>query len=169
MAFDMRMARESEVTTDMLELRKKGVFSNEYLAEENGTVVAELSRSSWRAQGEITVEGHRLKLKKHGALKDTFALYYGDAKVVEVTQPRALQSRLVFTHEGKDYEIRNKAWYSSTMIVESAGNVVGSVRPRGIFATGAVVELSDSLPLVLRVLIGWIAMVRWEEAAAAAS
>ena len=153
----------------MLELKKRSLFSSEYVARENGVVVGELSRSKWRDQGEITVQGKSLKLKKRGALKDTFTLFDGDAAIVEVTQPSALRSKLAFQYDEKDFEIRDKAWYSSTMLVESGGSVVGSVSSRGPFSSGAIVALPDSLPLAAKVFIGWVAMVRWDSAAAAAA
>ncbi len=153
----------------MLELRKKSLFSNEYVAEENGNVVAELSRSRWREQGEIKVHGRSLKLKKQGVLRDTFAVFDGDTVIVEVAQPSSLRSRLTFQFDGRDFEIRDKAWYSSTLLVKSGGSVVGSVRSRGLFFARTIVELPDSLPLALRVFIGWIAIVRWAEDEAAAA
>lgn len=151
----------------MLELRKKNLFSNEYVAEENGIVVAELSRSRWREQGEITVQGRSLKLKKQGVLRDTFAVFDGDTAIVEVAQPSVWRSRLVFQFAGRGFEICDKAWYSSTLLVKSGGSVVGSIRSRSLFAAGALVDLPDSIPLGLRVFIGWLAMIRWDEAAAA--
>lgn len=153
----------------MLELRKKRFFSTEYVAEEDGTVVAELSRAIWGDRGEMMVQGHRLTLRKHGVLKNTFTLNYGNTPVVEVMQPSSFRSRLVFRHDGREFEMRNKAWYSSTMVIRSGSSEIGTVRRRGTFSTGAVVDLPDTLPVAVRVLLGWIAMVRWDEAAAAAS
>lgn len=101
-----------------------------------------------------------------GDVIDTFGLFDGDAAVVEVTQPSGWRPRLVFHFDERDFEILQKAWYSSTLLVKSGGLVVGSIRPSGLFAAGANVDLPDSLPLALRVFIGWIAMIRWDEAAA---
>ncbi|MBK6900631.1 MAG: hypothetical protein IPH09_15725 [bacterium] len=121
----------------MLELRKKKFFSNEYVAEENGAVVAELNLSVWRSQGELTIQGRSLKLKKRGALRDTFELLDGDTALIEVAQPSAWRFRLRFRYEQRDFEIVDKAWYSSTPAPQG-GRVgcrqhqfEGSVRRRG--------------------------------------
>ena len=151
----------------MIELKKRSLFSSEYVARDNGVVVGELSRSKWRDQGRFTVQGRDLKLKREGALKDTFTLFDGDAAILQVKQPRVLRHKLEFQYDGRDFAIRDKAWYSSTVLVESGGSLVGSVRKRGLFSTGATVDLPDSLPLAVRVFVGWIAMVRWDAAAAA--
>ena len=96
-----------------------------------------------------------------------FTLFDEDAAILQVKQPRVLRHKLEFQYDGGDFEIRDKAWYSSTVLVESRGSRVGNVRRRGVFSTGATVDLPDSLPLAVRVFIGWIAMVRWDAAAAA--
>lgn len=151
----------------MLELRKKKFFSNEYVAEENGAVVAELNLSVWRSQGELTIQGRSLKLKKRGALRDTFELLDGDTALIEVAQPSAWRSRLRFRYEQRDFEIVDKAWYSSTLLLKAGESVVGSISSRGLFAEGAKVDLPDSLPLALRVFVGWIAMIHWDDSATA--
>jgi hypothetical protein len=153
----------------MIELRKKGIFSNEYVATADGVVVAELNRSVWGTRGEMTVQGHRLKLEKQGVFKNTFTLKYDDTPILEVRQPSSFRSRLFFTHEGREFEMRNKAWYSQTMIVQADGIGLGSIRRTGMLSNGAVIELPASLPVAVQVLLGWIAIARWDEAAAAAS
>lgn len=149
----------------MLHLRKKSLFSNEYIAEEEGIAVAELSRSWWRTQAELTVQEQGLWLTKQGVLKGTFGLFDGDAAIVKVTQPSGWRPRLVFQFDEREFEIRQKAWYSSTLLVKSNGSVVGSIRPKGLFATEANVDLPARFPLAIRVFIGWIAMICWDEAA----
>ncbi len=147
----------------MLHLRKKSLFSNKYIAEEEGIAVAELSLSRWRSQAELTIQARGLKLTKQGILKDSFGLLDGNSVIVKVTQPSGWRPRFVFHFDERDFEIRHKAWYSSTLLVKSGESVVGSIHPRGLFATEANVDLPDSLPLALRVFIGWIAMIRWGE------
>lgn len=153
----------------MLKVRKKNFLSNDYVAEESGVVVAELRRSRWRAQAEIAVQGRSLRLQKHGVLRDTFAVLDGDIPIIEVTQPTLWRSRLTFKFDGTEFQIMGKAWYSSRLLVKSGGAVVGSIRTRGLFVAGANVDLPDNLPLAVRVFVGWIAMIRWDEGAAAAA
>ena len=152
----------------MIELRRNKPFSREYVAKENGTVVAELSRAIWRRRAEMNCQGHTLRLKRQGAAKSTYALRDGDATIAEVEKPSVLRSRLAFRYGGNDFEIVDKAWYSQKLLVKSGGSVVGSIRRRGVFASGALVDLPDDLPLALRVFVGWIGMVRWDDEASAA-
>jgi len=152
----------------MLEIRRRRFFSKGYIAEENGVVVAELSQSAWRARGEMMIDGKSFVIKKQGALKETFTLWDGDLPLVEVRQIGAFRSTFEFNSGGGSYRMRRKAWYSSSYLVERNSMVVGSVRPRGLFASGVIVELPTQLPLAARVFIGWIALVRQEAAAAAA-
>lgn len=152
----------------MLYLRRERWFSNDYVVEEDGTIVANLSRSAWRNRGEITVAGRRLQVKRRGAFRDTFALYDGNEALLEIVQPAALRSKLVFAYEGRSFDVGNRAWYSSTQIVEAGGQIVGCVRSRGLFSGGAVADLPDDLPLAVRVFIAWIALVRWDDEVATA-
>ena len=153
----------------MLELCKKGFFSNDYVARDHGYVVAELDRATWRQRAEITIQGKKLRMEKHGSFKDTFILFEGDTALVEVKQPKAMHSRLEFRWEGRDYAIRDRKWYRSEVVVESGGAEIGSVRFRGLFASTVNVELPDTMPVALRVFIGWIVIVRHDEHAAAAA
>lgn len=153
----------------MLELRKKSFFSNDYIARDHGYVVAELDRATWRQRAEITIEGRKLRMEKHGTFKDTFVLFEGDNALVEVAQPKALRSRLEFRWEGRDYAIRERKWYRSEAVVESGAAEIGRVRFQGFFASAILVDLPDTMPVALRVFIGWISIVRHDERAAAAA
>lgn len=148
---------------NMIELRKKGFFSSEYVAEENGDIVATLSRSMWRHQGSVIIQGKTLTLKKQGVLKDRFTLFEEDTPILEVTQPKAFRHRLEFQYNQSNFKIRDKTWYNTTLLVESEGSTVGSIKSKGLFSSRAIIDLSDNFPLTIRVFIGWIAMERWDE------
>jgi hypothetical protein len=145
----------------MLELRKRSLFSDKYIVEENGVTVAKLSGTFWSDQSEITVEGKRLRLKKLGISKDKFILFDDDTPLVEVEQLSTLRSKFVFNCAGRSFKIYSKAWYSSTLFVECEGAVVGRMRRRDIFSDVAIAELPDDLSIAIRIIIAWITLARW--------
>lgn len=149
----------------MIELQNKGFFSKEYIALENGTVIAELSREIWRERAEMICQGRILKLKRHGTLKSTYILYDEDTTIFEVKTPSVMGSKFTFRYSGKDFELINKAWYSETLLVKSDDKVIGTITPKSLFSCNTLIELPDYLPLSLRVFIAWIGMVRWEDSA----
>lgn len=149
----------------MLELQNKGFFSKEYVALENGIIIAELSREIWRAKAEMTCQGRMLKLKRYGKLKSTYLLYEGDTTIVEVKTSDIKSSKFTFRHSGKDYELVNKAWYSEILLVKSENEIIGTIIPKSLFSCNAIIELPDYLPLALKVFIAWVGMVHWEDSA----
>lgn len=153
----------------VLELRRKSLLSGDCIVEEDRRVVAELRCSRWRSQATLSVDGRSLELRRSGVLRRRYSLTLAAAPLVEVIRPSAWSSRLTFAFDGVEYEARNEAWFSSTLLVESRGRTIGRIRRKGAFCSGAIVELPDRLPVAVRTFLGWVAMVRWSEAAAVAA
>jgi hypothetical protein len=152
----------------MLELRSKGVFSNSYFVLDNGAKVAELNRSTWRQRGEIVHQGRIHKLKVRGMMRRTFQLLDGEDLIVEARRPTTWRSRCVFEFQGRKFELVNRNWFSSALVVKAQGAEVGSIAFKGFVHPRVHIDMPDSLPLPVRVFVAWIAVLRRDESAAAA-
>ena len=110
-----------------------------------------------------------MTLRKSGVLRSCYTLSDGDSVVATAEEYGMWRRRLALRTGTGIQAIVHRKWYSSDLLVRAGDVDLGVVRKRGLFASGARIDLSESLPLHLRVFIGWIAMVRWRQAAAAAS
>ncbi len=147
----------------MLELIRKSTFSNDFIARENGIVVAELDRSLWSQNATVDILGKTYSFKRTGLMQNVYTLLDGNLEVIEVEQPSAWQSKLVFRLNQNEYVVDTKSWFSSALKVEQDGNVIGDVHSADIINGTIVVDLPDTLPLPVRVFVGWIALLRTEE------
>ena len=153
----------------MIEIKKTGFLSNDYVAVRKRKNLAEFSRSFWSQKAEMAFDKRIFQLNQKGALKSVYTLIERDKTLLEILQPSALKTRLTFRMNNKDFEIVNKAWHSQSLLIKSNENEVGSVAGRGFLKTGAIVLLPDEFPVPVQVFIGWIAMVRWDDDANAAA
>jgi hypothetical protein len=152
-------------------IHRASFLSADYIAEENGVLVAKINRSRWRNGAELTVQERVMRLKRHGFITGTFTLYDADTPVFEVIQPGAWRasSRLMFTFENNEYEIvNNRSILATKMLIKSRGSVVGSIKTKGIlWSTGVKIDMPPSFPIALRVFLGWLAMIRFNETSSA--
>jgi len=149
----------------MTVLRNKGFFSKKYIAEENGTVIAELNRDMWHQRAEMKCLGRTLKLTCLNLVKSTYALCDGDTKIAEIKMSNIMGTKLSFQYLDNDFELVKKAWYSEILLLKSNDSVVGSIRPKDWFSCDAVIDLPNYLPLSLRIFIAWVGVIRWEDSA----
>lgn len=150
----------------MLELIRKSSFSNDFIARENGIVVAELDRATWSQTATVEIQGKTYNFRKSGMLHNVYTLLDGSLEVIEVEQPSTWQSKLVFHLNQKEYVLDTKDWFSSALKVEQDGNAIGDIHSAGMLSSAIVVDLPDTLPLSVRVFVGWIAILRAEATAA---
>ena len=68
----------------MLELIRKSAFSNDFIARENGIVVAELDRATWSQTATVEIQGKTYTFKKSGMLHNVYTLLDGSLEVIEV-------------------------------------------------------------------------------------
>ncbi len=150
----------------MLELTRKSSFSNDFIASENGIVVAELDRATWSQTATVEIQGKTYSFRKSGVLHNVYTLMDGSLEIIEVEQPSAWQSKLVFCLNQKEYVLDTKNWFSSDLKIEQDGDVIGDIHSAGMLRSTIVVDLPDTLPLSVRVFVGWIAILRAETTAA---
>ncbi len=130
--------------------------------ESDDEEVARLSRSLWSDTGEFEIRGTCVKLSRTGVMKDVFVLESDGSTLAEVKQGKAISSKLSLIHDGEDYELRRRNWYSKALLLESQGSEVGHIEPRGFFSRAAIGDLPKRWPLQLQVFVLWIALVRWD-------
>jgi hypothetical protein len=153
----------------VLELKSRHALSNQYVATKSGTEIAWLRRSTWRGHAEIQIRGRTLNARARGVMKRRYVLSEGGKPFLELTQPSGWRNRVVFRLDGRDYEILNRPWYRSNQLLRWEGSDLGSIRLRGLLATRVEIDLPDSLPEEIQVFLGWFALMRRDEAAAASA
>ena len=146
----------------MLELLKKGFFSRQYIAKENGAFVAEISISWNHKQSIITIQGRSLRVEKQKVDRYAFTLYDGETTLAEVRlNQNHCVGGLCVQYDNQQFVLVNKSWWYPMLLVKSGESLVGDVQMRSIqlkrmFADGICVNLPNDLPLALRVFICWI-------------
>ncbi len=151
----------------MLRLHKTRMSSKEYAVEQNGVQVASLRRSRWRDSGEIAVQETHLSVHRRGMMKDVFKLKSGGSVLAEVRQDKPLRHDLSFDYGEQSYKIRRTGWLRKVLMVESNGQVIGNVTPRGHLVSTAIEELPSEWPVPIKVFLMWIALVLWDREDAA--
>ena len=147
----------------MIEIHKKSIFSNTYIATENRRPLAEFSRSLWRQKAELNYANEQFTLTRSGVLTSTFQLLKNDQLMMEISQPSSLKSRLEFHYQDKEYTITSLAWHSTSYVISHKDKEVGRITARGWFKSGAKVVNSDNFSVPIKLFLAWVAMVRWDD------
>lgn len=144
------------------ELEPLGFIQRSYVATEAGVAVATLTRSWLADRGEIAVGAMRFRVGRTGVRSDRFTLTDGRGLVAQATQRDPQKSELVLEHGARSYTV---ARGTTSVVVESNGFQLGNLRLRGPFQFRVVGDLSQDLPLPVRVFSAWIALVSWKRSA----
>ena len=148
----------------MLELIRKTALSHDFIARENGLVVAEIDRATWSQNATVEIQGIAYQFKKTGVMNNVYTLSVGNLEIIEVEQASAWQSKLVFRLDEKEYVLDTKSWFSSDLKMEQDGKIIGDIHSASMLSSTLVVDLPETLPLAVRIFTGWIALLRIEAA-----
>ena len=156
----------------MLRAVPDGWFSYDFTVfDRAGAPVARADLSNWLETAKITVGEARYEAHRKGWASKEFVLEQEDGRVVAIAEkPSGWRSRLVFEHGGNRYELKHESAWSSAFVLSRDGiGPVGSVKREGFFKREWTAELSEELPLEVRVFVMWLVILLWKRAESAAA
>jgi hypothetical protein len=153
----------------MSTVRPHGTFKNGFdLVDDTGRKLGSFAGSAWRERGEISAGGEVARFTRQGGRRFTLDGPAGESAAAD--KPSAWSGRWVLQAGGRAYELARRSWWSQAYELSSAGQVVGSVQPKGLFSGKAAVDLPAELPPIVQVFAVAVVMTlgRRESAAVAA-
>ncbi len=145
------------------------VFSWAFTVYDGEASVAEIDMSWFREKGEVLVGDVPCRVFREGLVRGAFVLEAGGHVLVRAVKPSAFSRTLEITYDEHHYTLKPRAILLRTFELHRAGEVVGTVAPEHALTRKARVELSEHLPLVVRVFILWLVLLLWKRAADAAA
>jgi hypothetical protein len=124
--------------------------------------VAEVTLSSWRERGSISVAGIEYKLRRQGALTGPFVLEGGGSVVARAVKPSAFRREFSIVHGERQYSLKARSALRRGYALFLRGKEIGSIDPEAWFSRRARVDLPDELPLVLKAFVVSLTMLLWK-------
>jgi hypothetical protein len=148
----------------MLRAVPKGWFSSTHTLFENDNEIGTIHFSGWREAGELTINGSTYRVYRE-SLRGPFLLEgAGNVILARAEKPSALYRTFVFQHVEKKYTLEAKSSWSSKFILLDSGREVGSIYSEGTLRRKAVGDLTEEIPLPVRIFMLWLVMILWRRA-----
>lgn len=137
-------------------------FSWDFTLVDSGKPVARLDMSTWREKGALTISDKSYRVYKEGFFTSTFVLESDGTVMARARKTSSWTRRMVVTFGGVDYELKPRAMLSRGFRLLAGSTVVGTMTPGGFMSRRMKVELSEELPLLLRVFVVWLTVLLWK-------
>jgi hypothetical protein len=152
----------------MLTVVSHGSFKNGFdLLDEAGRTIGALTGSAWRESGRITDGQREYEFRKDGGRRWALAGPDGEPARAERTSFWSGKWR-VDTGSGS-YELAKPSMWTTEYELRAGGRLVGSVRRRGVFKSGAEAELPAELPAAVQVFVVAVVTTQWRRDSSAAA
>jgi hypothetical protein len=144
----------------VLTVRALGAFKNGFdLVDDEAGSVGGFRGSAWREHGDIVVGRERLGFRRHGGRR--FTLESPSGVLATAVKPSRWSGRWEITLGDRTYELAKRSLMSRTVEVRGRGQVLGEVRPKGVFGGNAAVELPAELPVPVQVFVIAVVLTLW--------
>lgn len=154
----------------MLSAVPKHWFSWDFAIEDSARQpVAEVSLSSWRERGTVSIRGVEHRILREGALRGAFLLEAGGSPLARAEKPSAFRNTFRIEHGGKQYTLKPRSTWRRERVLFEGNREIGAIVPESCFSRRARVRLPDELPLVLRLFVVWLTMLVWKRDSDAAA
>lgn len=131
--------------------------------------LAELDLSSWRERAVVTIGGHEHRVYREGMVSGDFVIERHGQVLARGTKPSAFTSRIVVTHDGRQYTLRKKSIWKRAFILLEGDREIGSLSPNSWLTRDATVSLPPDWPLAVKTFVTWLAIILWKRDASAAA
>jgi hypothetical protein len=147
----------------MLSAIPKRWFSWDFtIQDRDGQTVGEVVLSN-RERGTILAGGVERKVSRESAL-GAFVLEEGGSIVAKAVKPSAFKRAFTIEHAGRQYTLKPRSGWRREMVLHEGDREIGAVIPEKILARRARVELTDDLPIALRLFVIWLTLLLWKRA-----
>jgi hypothetical protein len=128
---------------------------------EGNAPVASIYFNAWGEAGELFFEGFRYRVYRQGPLSGTFILQQDDNSIAWAEKPNPLFRMFSVNYGGHQYELKAKSPFGRTFVLHEYEQIVGSIYPEHAFTRRAIIDLPESIPLVVRIFMVWLVMILW--------
>lgn len=145
----------------MLSAIPKRWFSWDFtIQDRDGQTVGEVSLSA-RERGTVTAGGIERKVTRESAL-GAFVLEEAGTAVAKAVKPGAFKKSFTIEHAGRLFTLEPRAAWKRELVLHEGDRELGAIIPEKVFARRARVELTDDLPLVLKLFVVWLTLLLWK-------
>ncbi len=154
-----------------IEVRSSGFFTTHHFFETESEILGELVFPAFKSQARFYgADGRELVMKKASSFKGRYEMTEGEMRRGTAHQRGLLSNDLVIQFDGQAYTLKPEGVFKQGwLLIDAEGNELLKVRPRGFLKSGLSVTVTGPLDLDLVVWACYLAHVRQQEAAAAAS
>jgi hypothetical protein len=138
-------------------------FSWDFTLFEKDRSLAEIDMSAWREKGELTVTNTTYRVYREGLFSGAFILEGNGAVVARAEKPSAMTRRVVLNFGSTQFELKPRSTlFFRTFHLLSGKRIVGTLSPRGFLSRRMDIELSDDIPLPIKVFVVWLTVLLWK-------
>ncbi|HVS00668.1 MAG TPA: hypothetical protein VMW27_28875 [Thermoanaerobaculia bacterium] len=153
----------------MLEAKPPGLFSRDFDIEAEGRKIAFLDIALWREAGEVLIEGQPYKLYREGLMSGAFLLEKEGQVVARAIKVSAFRSQFDLELGTHRCSLKRASIFGRSFSVLQGGDVLGSIRPAGVFTRRALIDLPPDWPAPVQVFVFWLVLVIWNRDRSAAA
>lgn len=144
-------------------------FSWDFTLFDKGESLAEIGMSSWREKGRVTVSNTTYRVYREGFFTGAFVLESNGTVLARAEKPSAMTRKVVVHFGGSQFELKPRSGLSRKFQLLSGGAIVGTLSPAGFLSRRMNIELSEDLPLLIKVFVVWLTVLLWKRESEAAT
>jgi hypothetical protein len=137
-------------------------FSWDFTLTDGKRPLAEIDISWWREKGVLTISGKPYRVYREGALFGAFILESNGTVLARAEKPSAFSRRIFVECAGVRYVLKPSFLFSRRFQLLSGTTAVGTLSPNGLFSRRMNIDLSEDLPLPVRVFVVWLTIILWK-------
>ena len=123
--------------------------------------VADITVSSWRDKGALTIGQTTYSLYREGPMSGAFVLEREGTVLAQAEKPSLFRREFVIRHRDREYTLRRESLFRRAFVLLDGSQQIGSVAPESAFTRKAAASLPHDLPLPVRMFIVWLTMISW--------
>lgn len=137
-------------------------FSWDFVLTDGEIPLADIDISSWREKGELTISNVSYSVYREAPLMGAFILESSGAVIARAEKPNAVSRRMVIEYDDVRYELKPAFVLSRRFNLISGTTIVGTLSPNRLWSRQMSIDMSDALPLPVRVFVVWLTLILWK-------
>lgn len=150
-------------------LESKGWFRWHYEIREGETLIGELTCRTMSRSADVVLYEQPFTMKGPGWFGHHFELHDENGIYASATRKGWLVRRFEVYYAAQSYTLRNRGLFGGTWSLSRGGMSIGSITRKGFFGGRVELTVDEETPLSLQAFMAWLAILTWQESAAAAS
>ena len=146
----------------MLQILPTHWYSWNFSVTDESRTVADITMSSWREKGALTIGQTMYSLYREAPMSGAFVLEREGTVLAQAEKPSLFRREFVIRHRDREYTLRPESLFRRAFVLlDGSQQQIGSVAPESAFTRKAAASLPHDLPLPVRMFIVWLTMISW--------